>query len=869
VFRAGRIDAEIEEELRFHIEARQRENEAAGMSPAEARRDASRRFGGAVQARERSRDADLIVGLDTALQDLRYSLRALRRNPAFTIIAVVTLAVATGAVSTVFSLTNGFFFRPLPVERPQELVRVSATRRRGSIEAPVSWPDYVYMRDRTKTLAGLAADYPTAPLFVAAGNNAREINGSVVSANYFPLLGVKPALGRFFSPEEDAVPDRDRVAVISFALWTQWFGNSATVLGEAVKINGLPFTIIGVAPQRFHGSDVNPSEVYIPTMMLRTGYRWCDNSLAEDCTILSMTGRLAAGRTVDEAKAEMATLIPPRWTHAPEGENSGLVVRSDRGIDPSDTNVLLVKLLLLVVGVLLAVSSANLAGLQLARATGRAREIAIRTSLGAGRLRLARQLMTESVLLALIGGTVGLAVSLAMTDALRRAFYAFDSEGHPLYYDFSLDSTTILAVLAICVATGVAFGIAPALRVIGTGAGASLKTSSQAMSARSRLGHWLVGAQAAMAVALASVSGLLIGSAHTLARGFDFEPSHVALMRLRPRLVRYPPARAQRFQRAAVQRIELVPGVESASMVGTGSVLNGGRARIALPQWPDAQLRSLLCGFIDIGPRYFQTLRTPILRGREFHEHDDREAALVAIITRSLADRLWPRGDAIGNVVLVDGKPRQVVGIVPDVQLQSRAETVTPYVYVPYWQQPDEVDARLCIRVHGNPAAMLPALERAAHTVDPDVPIAEIITLETQLAGEFRPLRVTAVFLSFAAGLTVLLSALGLYGALSFAVSRRTKEIGIRIAIGAQVQGVVAMIVGEGMAVVGAGVAMGLALAVAGSTLVRHLLFGSVAGDAIFYFGAVLLVVLAGLVACWLPARRATAIEPVSALRQD
>ena len=850
VFRGRRVDAEVEEELRFHLEARAHENQAAGMSPTEARQDAARRFGG-------------------ALQDLRYGLRALRRNPAFTLITVATLALTTGAISTVFSLANGLFFRPLPVERPEELVNVSATRRGRATDGPVSWPDYVYLRDRTKSLAGLAADYPTAPLFVATGTTAREINGSVVSASYFSLLGVRPRLGRFFSPEEDTVPDRDRVAVIGYDLWTKWFGSSTAVLGDTMKINGVAFTIVGVAPEGFHGSNVNPSEVYIPTMMLRTGYRWCDDSLAEDCTILSMTGRLAAGRTLDEAKAEMATLLPPQWTHAREGENNGLAVRAERGIDPSNTNVLLVKLLLLVAGLLLAVSSANLAGLLLARGSGRAREIAIRASLGAGRLRLARQLMTESVLLALMGGAAGLGLSVAMTAALCRAFYSFDGEGHPLYYDFSLDPTASVAVLAICVLAGLAFGLAPALSTIRGGSGASLKANAQAVSVRSRLGHWLVGAQAAMAVTLVAISGLLIGSARRLVTGSNFEPSHVALMRLRPRLVHYPPELAQRFQRAAIERIERVGGVESVSMTGTGTVLNGGEARVALPQWPDAQRQAIRCGFIDVGPRYFQTVGTPILRGREFNDGDNRDAAPAAILTRSLADRLWPGGNAIGNIVLVDGKPHSVVGIVQDVPLNSRAETVTPYVYVPYWQQADEVDARLCVRVRGDPAALLPALAQAVHLADPNVPIAETITLETQLAGRFRPLRVTAVFLSYAAGLAVLLSAMGLYGALAFAVSRRTKEIGIRMAVGAQAGGVLAMIVGEGMGVVGAGVVVGTALGVGGARVVRHLLFGSAESDAVFYVGAALLVTLVGLVACWLPARRAAAIEPVIALRQD
>jgi predicted permease len=865
LFRRERMDAEIEEELRFHLEARTRQNLAAGMSLPEARSDAARRFGGALLARERSRDADLLAWLDTAMQDLRYSLRGMRRSPAFNLIAVLTLALCTGAISTVFNLANGFMYRRLPVESPSELVDVSATRRHVSHGAGVSWPDYVHFRDRAKTLTALAAHYSTAPLFMTVGSHAQEINGSVVSANYFPLLGVRPALGRFFRNDEDEVPDRDRVAVISYSLWRQWFGASSDVLGTVVKVNGAPFTVIGVVERRFHGSSEMPSEIYIPTMMLRVGYRWCDDSLAGDCTVLNMTGRLAQGRNVQEVQAEMAAVVPPAWEYAQPGDNDGIAVRLLRGADRSNSTMTLLQLLLLGC-VLLLVSCANLAGLLLARNSARLRELAIRASLGAGRFRLVRQLATESALLSLVGGIAGILFSLAVTSALQSSFYSIDDEGHPLFYDFTLDPWVIFAVLGIGAAAGLVIGILPAIRATSHVPVESLKSQSAAVSARARLGHWLVGVQAALAVALAAISGLLIASARTVAAGTNFEPSHVALMRLRPRLLRYPPQRAQKFQREVIRRLELLPGVESASMVGSGVVLLGSRTSVALPGSPERRSQT---GWIDIGPKYFQTLRTPVLRGREFDDRDDLTSPKVAIVTRTLAAQLWPAGDAIGASLLVGRTARQVVGIVEDLPPRSRTQEITPYVFEPFWQNPGEIDARLCARVRGDPAAMLPRLAREVNSVDPDVPIAETITLMTQLDGFYRPLRVTAAFLSYAAGLTVLLSAMGLYGALAFTVARRTKEIGIRMAVGAQARGVLAMVVREGMTVVIAGACVGLTLALAGSRLVRHLLLGSAGGDIAFYAGAGLVVAAVGLLACWIPARRAAAIEPVSALRED
>lgn len=318
-----------------------------------------------------------------------------------------------------------------------------------------------------------------------------------------------------------------------------------------------------------------------------------------------------------------------------------------------------------------------------------------------------------------------------------------------------------------------------------------------------------------------------------------------------------------------MQRLELVPGVESASMVGTGVVLKGSEAEVALPQWTDRKRQAFRTGYIDVGPRYFETVRTPVRRGREFDERDTLSSPPVAIVNRTLANRLWPAGRAVGETIVVGGQTRRVAGVVEDVPLQNRTERSKPYVYVPFWQNRGAVDARLCVRVRGDAAAMLPMLAREVNRVDPNVPVAETITLPLQLQGMFQPLRVSATFLSWAAGLAVLLSAIGLYGAISFAVSRRTKEIGIRIALGAESRGVVAMIVRQGMRTVLLGVLAGLGIAAFGVRLVRHLLVGSSQDDAMFYAGAALLVACIGLIACSVPARRAAGVEPLTALRQD
>jgi predicted permease len=753
----------------------------------------------------------------------------------------------------------------LPADRPDELVTVSSTRGGPRSEGLVSYPDYVTFRDRATTVRNLAAVYPTAPLFVTVNGSAREINGAVVSANFLPMLGIRPALGRFFRDDEDQVPDRDRVAVISDSLWRNTFAGSPGAIGATLTINSVEFTVIGVAPPTFVALRSYPIEIYLPTMMLRVGYRWCDDSLAASCTVLEMMGRLAPGRTLADAAAEMPTLMPAPWAHAPNGENSGVAVTQPRGATTDEAGERLVRILSGVAIVLLLVCSANLAGLLSAQSAARAGEFGIRLALGAAARRIVRQVMTESLMLALAGGVAGVGLSRVFIGALGAMFYAMDDEGHPLYYDFSLTPFVVLVAITAAVAAGCLFSVIPAIQVVRRPGLADL--NQRPATARWSSGSWLLGAQAAVAVALVAVTGVMIASAQTMVAGTNFEPSHVALMRLRPRLVKYSPDRAQRFQRDVVQRLEATPGVESVSMVGTGAVLGGGSAGVALPDWTAGQ--PLRVGYNEIGPNYFSTLRTPLLGGREFDLRDAIQSPRVAIVNETLAKRLWPSSQAIGATMLVRAIPHQVVGVVKDVPLQNRADVLQPWVFVPFWQNPAQVDSRLAIRLGGDPAATLPVLVREVNRVDPDVPIAETITLPLQMAGWMRPLRVSATFIGYAAAVAILLTAIGLYGTLAFAVSRRTKEIGIRMALGAARARVLGLIVREGMTVVLMGAIAGLALAAAGTRLVAHLLYQPATADWMFYAAAAMLVSIVGLGASLLPARRAAAVEPLVALRHD
>jgi predicted permease len=868
LFRRPTVERELDEELEAHVAHEAEKLVSSGLSEKDAVRQARLNFGGLTQIQEECRDARGVTFLETTAADVRYALRGMRRSPAHTLTAILTLALGAGAVSTALTLGNTLLFRRLPVEAPDELVVIQATRRQGTVPGWVSYPDYTQFR-AARTMQDLAGHYSTAPLYVSLAARSQEVSGAVVSANFFPLLNLRPRLGRFFGPEEDRVPDRDRVAVVSTRFWREWLGESGDLSSTAIKINGVVFSVIGVVPERFQGLLPVPNEIYIPTMMTRTGYRFCKDALASDCTVYSMIGRLRPGVTIEKARDELQRLTPASWSQAREGENTGVTVYPARGVlDPNRSRSGEVRFSALLAGVsivLLLICCVNLAGLQIARNDTRVREFEIRASLGAGAGRITRQLLTESLVLAVVGGLAGLCVSLLLGGYLQSSFYTLDSAGRPLHYDVTPDFNVTIAVLGISSAAGFLLGIYPALRAAWTSGQTQMRDRS-AGATRQPLGYGLAGVQTAFAVALAVVAGLLMVGAHGVLGGRNFDPSHVALMRLRPRLVQYTPAKAQSYLRNVMQTLEAMPAVESATLVGNGVALLGGSAKVSLPGSPDSPAEA---GHVLIGPRYFETLKTPLLQGREFGSHDNGAGPPVAVVNEVLARQIGKQGSVIGATVLVNQRAHRVVGVAANVELQSRSEVIEPYIFTPFWQNPAMVDARLCIRVKGDPAAIVPSLARAVNQVDPDVPVTETVTLRLQLEGSIRALRLTATFVAYAALLAIGLSVLGLYGVLAFSVQRRSKEMGIRMAIGARPAELVAMVVREGMAVILSGAALGLCLAMGAAGLVRHLLYGSGSSDAAIYVTAALLVVTTGLFACSIPAWRAATVEPLRALRED
>lgn len=814
--------------------------------------------------------------LSTLGADAAHALRQLRRDPGFAAAAVLSLALGIAGNLTVFSLVDAMWFGKLPVRHAESLVRISPMRPGGRLDG-VSWPEYDSLRRRVTTLAALAAHYSTAPLQVSAAGESGEEQGAVVSGNYFSVLGVAPALGRFFLPEEDAVPGRDPVAVISTDLWRRRFGGDVAVLGRELLINGVHFRIVGVAPDGFRG--VQPgapaNEIWIPSMMIETGYRWC-SAFQEECRTLQLIGRLAPGRTVAQAAAEAGTLVAAR-----DAEHGRAQLRRRAYAEPA-TGVQLelrrfyspqMRLLGAIAAVLLLLACANVAGLLIARSLARRREIAVRLSLGAGRLRLIRQLVTESLVLALAGAALGLVLT-GWTRKLLLAFYTSDAEGYHPYYDLRLDPLTLGFALALAVLTGVLFGLAPAAQAVRLNVVPALKSdAASGAGPASRWRGFLVTAQVALSMVVLVATCLLVRSASRIEAGASFEPRNVAVMRLRSGLLRYPPRRAQALLRETLRRMAAQPDVEAVGF-SRGSGLAWGSccaARITLPgdavaARPEMQRE---VDYQVVGPGTFAALRIKLLEGRDFDAGDRAGSPAVAVVNRTLAERLEPHGSPLGRLFLADGRTYRVVGVVRDAQFHSALGTPPPFFYADFWQSPAEVDARLAVRTKGDPRAMLPVLRRIVAAIDPQLPVTEQMTLLDQVEGKFIQSRLAASVTLAAGSLALLLSAVGLYGVIAYSLRRRRRELGLRMALGARRSQLLRLVFREAAAVVVPGMALGLAAAAAVSRLLGGWLYEVSPGDPASFLIAPLALAAAALLAAWLPARSASRLDPAVALRDE
>jgi predicted permease len=816
----------------------------------------------------------------TVLQDVRYGFRMLARSPGFTAVAVVSLALGIGVNTAIFSLFNAVLIRPVPV--------VGEQSRLVWLRAPSSYPDYQDYREQARGFEGMAAATGTRDFSLTRGGEPEMVRGEFVTANYFEVLGVGAQSGRTFLEEEGREPAP--VVVLSHDLWRTRFGADPALVGRQVTLNGLGFTVVGVAPERFVGTEVGLNrDLWVPLSTepllnpqvagrMETG-EGADILRRRNTHWLAVFGRLGAGVTREQAGAELGG-IARRVAEAQRGRVDHETLRRvellsmSGGMDPRDQEEALpvAGVVMGVVGIVLLIACANIAGLLVARAAARRRETAIRQALGAGRARLVRQWLTESVLLGLLGGAFGLLLALWANDLLL--FYAHQTPLAAL--DLRLDYRVLTFALCVSVGSGVVFGLAPALQASRLDIVTALKTEdalARASSRRSRLRAAFVTAQVTLSVVLLVCAGLFIRSlqsAHTIDPGFRVERALTVPVDLG--LLRYGAEEGRGFYRELLARVESQPGVEGASLVrfaqlgfsfAQGQVFAEGRA--------SAVGDGLSAGFNVVGPRYFRTMNTTLVRGRDFTEADREGAPAVAVVNETLAASLWPGEDPLGKRLSFEGAGGpflEVVGVARDGKYRSLGDRPRPYLFRPLMQS-YEPRMTLVVRTKGEPLALAGAVREQLRALDANLPLGEVKTLEEQFELSLLPARAAAWTLGSFGLLALALAAIGVYGVVSYTVAQRTREIGVRMALGAGRADVLRLVLGEGLSVVGVGLAVGLLLAFAATRLVEGFLYGVGATDPLTFAGVPLVLGAIALVAGYLPARRATRVDPLVALRYE
>ncbi|MBI1760543.1 MAG: ABC transporter permease [Acidobacteria bacterium] len=805
--------------------------------------------------------------MNTFWQDLRYGARMLMKQPGFTLIAVVTLALGIGANTAIFSVVNAALLRPLPYVHAEQLVAVFV-RTNSDPREYVAWPDLLDWRAQNRSFAQLAAFVPQSVNLTGRTGSQIEpgrVIGGFVSADFFPMLQVTAAQGRAFLPGED-VTGAERVAVVSYETWRDRFGADPQLLGQTLTLNNQPFTVVGVLPAGFR-APYSEIEVWLPIQ------HYPNFSLDRKVTSAGVFGRLKPGVSMRQAQTEMDTIAARLAQQYPE-------TNKERGVNLVGLQTLLAEQLkpaLLVlfgaVGCVLLIACANIANLLLSRAVGRARELALRAALGASRARLLRQLLTESLLLALVSGVIGLLIGVWGMEALATS----SAVNLPGLFEIKLDRAVFGFTLGAALLTGLVFGLLPAWRVSRPDLNEALKEGGRtagAQPSRNRLRGLLVVAQVALSLVLLVGAGLMVRSfANLLGVDPGFDAHNVLTLEYRVPRNKYPePQQQWRFHEQVVARVQALPGVESAAAVGAiphGG--NSGTSGFTLPERatpPAGQEPRAQTNRAD--PHYFRTLKIPVLQGRVFTAQDQAQTPPVIIINQTMARQYWPAGEALGRQVhlLSPDVTATVIGVVGDIRHLSLDEPAQPQIYLNYAQQP-HIFASLVVRTRGDANSFANAVRAAIWSVDSEQPVWKVRTLEFLLQRSLGGQRFLLQLIGALAGLALLLAAVGIYGVIAYAVSQRTHEIGIRMALGAQRRDVLRLVLGQGLKLVLLGVALGMAAAFALTRLMNTLLFGVGATDPLTFGVVALLLLLVALAACWFPARRALGVEPLMALRGD
>jgi putative ABC transport system permease protein len=870
-----RRDSDLDEELRFHVEKQTEANIAAGMTPEEARRRALAAFGGLEALKEECREARGLPFIEDLLQDARYGLRQLRRNPGFAFVAVLTLALGIGANTAVFSVVNAVLLHPLPYRDPARLVAFGqADEKKHDEFSPVSPPAFLEFRRDNHAFEQLAAYTPES--FTYSGTDAAFwAEAASVSSNLFSALGVEPVLGAGFA-ERDEEPGGEPAAVLSWQFWQQNFGGDRRILGKSIRLSGKPYVVRGVMPRSFRFPYNQPAELWTPLRF--TPEERAPAMLGSH--YLSGLARLKPGVSIEQAHAGTRLIAQRLKAEAPKNVR----MKGDVAIVPlrasmvGDTRALLL-LLLGAVGLVLLIATVSVANLMLARATTRGREMAMRAAIGASQARLVRQLLTESLLLAAIAGAFGLLLSAWGT----RLLLPLTPSDIPGLQDVGVD-VRVLAFAAGCsLVAGVLFGLAPAFALRARDLNQSLK---QGGAAGPRAGHrclrsGLVVAQVAISLVLLAGAGLLLRTflrLQAVKPGFNPEKVLVAELVLMGDRYRDRLARVQLFDQM-LERIERLPGVVSA---GASTNLPMSRTNMttsfSLPDGPpvDPGPRGFgpQTGFRAVSAGYFRTLGIPLLRGRFFDERDQIGAKPAAIINYTLARRYFQGADPVGRHIVSGFRrgdqplPPEIVGIVGDVKYDGLDRETTPEMFIPYAQMPQGF-IRFVVRTAGDPVSLTAAIRDQLRALDKELPLRTVSTMAQFVSDSVAERRFYLATLGAFAALALLLAAAGIYGVVSYAVAQRTHEFGVHMALGAERAALVSMVLGHGLKLVLPGVALGLGGAFASTHLLSKLLFGVTPLDPLTFAGVSLLLAAVALAACYGPARRAARVDPMAALRHE
>ena len=875
LFRKQRADTEVSDEFQFHLQCQIDEYIAQGVEPQEARYAALRSVGGVEQFKQECRDMRGISFIEHMQQDLRFGFRMLMRSPGFTVLAILCLTVGIGANAAVFSWVEGVLFRPYPGVVHQERLMVLAGTARGTPGFDeISWPDFLDFQ-KSCTLVDAVVAEKIVGTTLSIGDRAERMTGSIVSANYFDAMGVRPVLGRGFIPDEDSGRNAHPVVVISYQLWQDRFRGDPTIIGKTQMLNGQPHTIVGVTPEGFYGTFVGyPFQFWVPASMQdrfdSTGYK------LEDRGARWIEGfvRLRPGVTAAQAQAEMegvASRLEVAYPETDRGRGIKLVPLWQSPFNNAGVLLPTLGVALAVVFFVLLIACANVGNLMLVRSFARRQEMTIRLAIGADRRRLLKQLLTEGLILSTLAAAGGLLVANWCRNALVRII---PPRGVQMRISGDIDWRVLALSAAVCLISTLFFGLVPAIQSSKVDLAGALKSESGSVVG-ARHGSWirstLVLLQVALSFILLVATGLLIQSLRRIQTASPgFSTQGVVLTAVNLFAAGYDAPRARDFENQLMDRVQSLSGVESAAYgrISPFSYRTYSSAPIAVDGYeaPPDQLPTV--EYNEISPAYFQTLGIPFVSGRDFTRADDENAPPVAVVNETMVVKYWRGENPVGKRLKVKDRWMEVVGVVKTAKYANLLETDKPFFYVPLRQNPS-TQVGLFVRTQQGPETMAPQLILEVHALDPDLAPYEVLTMREQIDRSTSSQHIAVTLLSGFGGIALLLAAIGLYGVMSYAVSQSTRELGLRMALGAAPSHLLRLVMSRGVALTAGGVAGGAAAALLLTRLLGYLLYKVSPRDPLSFALAFAVMIVAALAASLVPAWRATQTDPVLALRSE